>query len=69
VVLGQTPIIAPEPEPFVLPSFEPVSTYEPLQTGIVAAPLFSPGVSFAFNALTIGGAILLGVLVMRGLRK
>ena len=66
MVLGQTPtIIADEPAPFVLPSFEPVAPVSTFQ----AAPIFSPVEDFAFNAALIGGAILLGVLVMRGLRK
>jgi hypothetical protein len=70
VVLGQTPnILADEPDPFTLPSFEPVGVSAPLQSGIVAEPLFSPVGNFAFNAALIGGAILLGILVMRGLRK
>lgn len=69
MVLGQTPtIIAVEPEPLTLPSFEPVSNFAPLQAS-QSGEIFSPGASLAINAVAIGGAILLAVLVMRGLRK
>jgi hypothetical protein len=69
MVLGQTPnIIADEPAPFIIEPFAPVTDFGPLQASQPTA-IFSPGASFAINAMAIGGAILLAILVMRGLRK
>ena len=68
MVLGQTSFVAwDEPAPFIIEPFEPVADVGPLQAS-QRAPLFSPGESFAMNTLFIGGAILLAILVMRGLR-
>jgi len=76
MVLGQTVIYDDWGTAPTLPGIEPlkmpsISPYEydiaPLQAS--QPTRFSPGESFAINAAGIGIAVLLGVLVMRGLRK